>query len=83
MNPIMNYYKWSLTTHIKVCVCCFWVLCGILFSGVIEVCKGCWVCDGLIGVLLSCIVGWMVLVGLAFVVYVVLKTIGVVTGGVA
>ena len=41
----------------------------------------CWA--GLLGVLLSCIVGWGVIVGLAGVMFVVLIARGVVTGGVA
>ena len=39
--------------------------------------------DGLVGVLLSCLVLWEVLGGPAWVVFVVLKTKCVVTGGVA
>ena len=54
-----------------------------LFSVGVEVCEGRCVCDGLLGVLLSCIVGWGVIVGLTGVMFVVLKVRGVVTGGVA
>ena len=40
-------------------VCCVvWVLCGALFSVGVEVSEGECVCDGLLGVLLSSIVGW-------------------------
>ena len=59
------------------------MLCGALFSVGVEVCEGRFVCDGLLGVLLSCIVGWRVIVGLTGVMFVVLKAKGVVTGGVA
>ena len=54
-----------------------------LFSVSVEVCKDHCVCDGLLGVLLSCIVGSGVIVGLTGVMFVVLKARGVVTGGVA
>ena len=54
-----------------------------LFSVGVEVCEGSCVCDGLLGVLLSCIVGLEVIVGLTGVMFVVLKARGEVTGGVA
>ena len=57
------------------------VCLGALFG--VEVGEGCCVCDGLFGVLMSCIVGWGVIVGLTRVMFVVLKARGVVTGGVA
>ena len=60
-----------------------WVLRGALFSVDVEMCEGRCVCDGLLGVLLSCIVGWGVIVGLTGVMFVVIKARGVVTGGVA
>ena len=53
-----------------------WVLRGALFNVGVEVCECRCVCDGLLGVLLSCIVGWGVM-------FVVLKARGVVTCGVA
>ena len=56
---------------------------GALFSVGVEVCEGRCVSDGLLGVLLSCIVGWGVIVGLAGVMFVVLTARCVVTGGVA
>ena len=34
------------------------MLHGALFSVGVEVCEGRCVCDGLLGVLLTCIVGW-------------------------
>ena len=60
-----------------------WVLRGALFSVGVEVCEGRCVCGGLLGVLLTCIVGWGVIVGLTVVMFVVLKTRGVVTGSAA
>ena len=60
-----------------------YVLRGALFSIGVEVCKGRCVCDGLLGVLLSCIVVWGVIVGLTGVMFLVLKSRGVGTGGVA
>ena len=59
------------------------MLRGALFSVGVEVCEGSCVCDGLLGVLLSCIVRWGVIVGLTGVMFAVLKAGGVVTGGVA
>ena len=59
------------------------MLRGALFSVGVEVCEGHCVCDRLLGVLLSCIVGWGVIVGLTGVMFVVLEARGVVTGGVA
>ena len=59
------------------------MLRGALFSVGVEVCEGRCVCDRLLGVLLSCIVGLGVIVGLIWVMFVVLKARGVVTGGVA
>ena len=59
------------------------MLHGALFNVGVEVCKGRCVCDGLLGVLLSCIVGWVVIVGRTGVMFMVLKAMGVVTGGVA
>ena len=59
------------------------MLRGALFSVGVEVCEGCCVCDGLLGVQLFCIVGWGVFVGLTGVMFVVLKARGVVSGGVA
>ena len=44
----------------------------------VEVCRGRCVCDGLLGVLLSCIVGSGVILGLTGVMFVVLKARGVV-----
>ena len=54
-----------------------------LFSVSVEVCEGPCVCDVLLGVLLSCIVGWGLIVSVTGVVFVVLKAKCVVTGGVA
>ena len=70
---------------VRVCsvVWVVWVLRGALFSVGVEVCEGRCACDGLLGVLLSCIVGWGVIVGLTGMMFVVLKARGVVTGGVA
>ena len=59
------------------------MLHGALFSVGVEVCMGRCVSDGLLGVLFSCIIGWGVIVGLAGVMFVVLKATCVVTGGVA
>ena len=59
------------------------MLRGALFSVGVEVCEGRCVCDELLGVLLSCIVGWGVIMGLTGVMFVVLKARGIVTGGVA
>ena len=59
------------------------MLHGALFSDGVEVCEGRCVCDVLLGVLLSCIVGRGVIVGLTGVMFVVLKARGVVTRGVA
>ena len=43
----------------RVHVCCVvWVLRSALFSVGVEVSEGRCACDGLLGVLLSCIVGW-------------------------
>ena len=51
--------------RVGVCVCgVVWVLRGVMFSGGVIGCDGFWVCGGLVCVLLSCIVGWEVLVGL-------------------
>ena len=67
-----------------VCICSMvWVLHGALLSTGVQVCKGHCVCDGLLCVLLSCIVGWGVILVLTGVIFVVLKARGVVTGGVA
>ena len=46
-------------------------------------CEGRCVCNRLLGVLLSCIVGWEVIVSLTGVMFVVHKARGEVTGGVA
>ena len=52
------------------------MLLSALFSvGVVP--DGRCVCDGLLGVLLSCIVGWGVIVGLTGVMFVILKGRGV------
>ena len=59
------------------------MLRGALFSVGVEVRQGRCVCDGLLLVLLSCIVGLGVNMGLTGVMFVVLKARGVVTGGVA
>ena len=59
------------------------MLHGALFSVGVEVCECHGVCDGLLGVLLFCIVGSVVIMGLTGVIFVVLKARGVVTGGVA
>ena len=59
------------------------MLRGALFSVGVEVREGHCVCDGLLGVLLSCIFGWGVIVSLTGVMFVVLKARCVVTGGVA
>ena len=53
-----------------------WFHLGAPFSVGVEVCEGCCVCDMLLGVLLSCIVGWGVIVGLTGVLFVVLKARG-------
>ena len=63
--------------------CVVWVLSCALFSVGVELSEGRWVCGMLLGVLLSCIVGWRVIMGLTGVMFVVLKARGVVTGGVA
>ena len=61
-----------------------WSGCStVLFSVDVEVREGLCVCDELLGVLLSCIVGWGMIVGLTGVMYVVLKARGVVTRGLA
>ena len=60
-----------------------WVFHGALFSVGVEVCECHCVYDGLLGVLLSCIVGWGMIAGLTGVMFVVLESRGVVTGGVA
>ena len=39
------------------------MLRGTLFSVGVEVCEGRCVCDGQLGLLLSCVVGWRVIVG--------------------
>ena len=57
-----------------VCMCAFAVvraIRGALFSVSVEVCDGRLVCDGLLGVLLSCILGWGVIMGLTRVMFVV------------
>ena len=59
------------------------MLRGALFGVGVEVCWGRCVCDGLLGMLLSCIVRSGVIVSLTGVMFVVLKARGVVTGGVA
>ena len=59
---------------VRVC-CVVWVLSIVLFSVCVEVCLGS------LGVLLSCLVGCRMLVGLTWVVFVVLETRDVVTGG--
>ena len=67
-------------------VCVGRVVCVLrcaLFRVGVEVCEGRCVSDGLLGVLLSCIVGWGVIVGLTGAMFVVLKARGAVTGGVA
>ena len=67
----------------SVCVCLVvWMLRGVLFSVGDEVSEGRYVCDGLLGVLLSCIVGWVGDYGPNRVMFVVLKARGVVAGGV-
>ena len=62
------------------CAYLVWVLRGALFNVGVEVSEGCCVCDGLLGVLLSCIVGWGVIIGLTGVMLLVLCDRGVVTG---
>ena len=59
------------------------MLRGALFSVGVEACECRCVSDGLLGVLLSCIVGWGVIVGLTGVMFVILKARCVVTEGVA
>ena len=60
--------------HEGVCVCCVvWVLRGALFTDGVLVSEGCCVCDGLLGVLLSRIVGLGVIMGLTGVMFVVLN----------
>ena len=49
------------------------MLRGALFSVGVEVCEGRCVCGGLLGVLLTCIVGWGVIAGVTWVMFVVHK----------
>ena len=63
----------------SVYVCCVaWVLRVVALDGGVLFSVGGWMCNGLVGVLLSCIVVWEVFVGLTWVVFVVLKAKGVV-----
>ena len=55
------------------------MLHGALFSVGVEVCEGRCVCDGL----LSCIIGWGMIVGLTVLMFMALEARCVVTGGVA
>ena len=57
--------------------CVVWVIHSALLSVAVEMCEGHWVSDMLLGVVLSCLVGWVVLVGLTWVIFVVHKTKGV------
>ena len=72
----------SVCGGVRVC-CVVWVLRGALFSVAVEVSEGRCVCDGLLGVLSSCNVGWGVNMGLTGAMFVALKFRGVVTEGVA